>query len=129
VHVVNRRRLRRWLRRQPPILDEAPVTRSSSTRGGRRRGPGRTPGLRQAWGPCGRRRVDDPAAANGDIFFRCDTHRLNLAVSRAPALAVVVLSPQLLDAPVRSPEQLRQVNALCRLVEMATDSRTVLTRR
>ncbi|MGY1840242.1 MULTISPECIES: C-terminal helicase domain-containing protein [unclassified Modestobacter] len=49
-----------------------------------------------------------------------DLHRLNVAVSRAKALAVVVMSEELLDAPVRTPEQLRQVNALCRLVEMAT---------
>ncbi|MCV2488235.1 hypothetical protein OF117_02570 [Geodermatophilus sp. YIM 151500] len=35
-------------------------------------------------------------------------------------LAVVVLCERLLDAAVRTPGQLRQVNALCRLVEMAT---------
>jgi uncharacterized protein len=54
------------------------------------------------------------------VSFLYDLHRLNVAVSRAKALAVVVMSPELLDAPVRSPEQLRQVNALCRLVEMST---------
>ena len=43
-----------------------------------------------------------------------------MAVSRAKALAVVVMSEELLDAPVRTPEQLRQVNALCRLAEMAS---------
>jgi hypothetical protein len=30
------------------------------------------------------------------------------------------MSAELLDAPVRTPEQLRQVNALYRLIEMAT---------
>jgi uncharacterized protein len=30
------------------------------------------------------------------------------------------MSEELLDAAVRTPEQLRQVNALCRLAEMAT---------
>jgi uncharacterized protein len=54
------------------------------------------------------------------VSFLYDLHRLNVAVSRAKALAVVVMSEELLDAPVRMPEQLRQVNALCRLVEMAT---------
>jgi len=54
------------------------------------------------------------------VSFLYDLHRLNVAVSRAKALAVVVLSEELLGAPVRTPEQLRQVNALCRLVEMAT---------
>jgi uncharacterized protein len=53
------------------------------------------------------------------IDFLYDTHRLNVAVSRAQALAVVVLNPGLLDASVRTPEQLRRVNALCRLVEVA----------
>ena len=54
------------------------------------------------------------------VSFLYDLHRLNVAVSRAKALAVVVMSEELLDAPVRTPEQLRQVNALCRLVDMAT---------
>nr|WP_204331440.1 TM0106 family RecB-like putative nuclease [Geodermatophilus sabuli] len=59
------------------------------------------------------------------VSFLYDLHRLNVAVSRAKALAVVVMSEELLDAAVRTPEQLRQVNALCRLVEMATsDLRT-----
>jgi superfamily I DNA and/or RNA helicase len=53
------------------------------------------------------------------VGFLYDLNRLNVAVSRAQALAVVVLSPLLLDAPVRNPEQLRRVNALCRLVESA----------
>ena len=55
------------------------------------------------------------------IEFLYDTHRLNVAVSRAQALAVIVLSPGLLDASVRTPEQLRRVNALCRLVEVARE--------
>ncbi|WP_249933099.1 C-terminal helicase domain-containing protein [Blastococcus sp. CCUG 61487] len=54
------------------------------------------------------------------VSFLYDLNRLNVAVSRAQALAVVVLSPELLDAPVRTPEQLRRVNALCRLVQSAT---------
>ena len=53
------------------------------------------------------------------VGFLYDLNRLNVAVSRAQALAVVVLSPLLLDAPVRNPDQLRRVNALCRLVESA----------
>ncbi|MFD2093996.1 DEAD/DEAH box helicase [Blastococcus deserti] len=54
------------------------------------------------------------------VSFLYDLNRLNVAVSRAQALAVVVLSPELLDAPVRTPDELRKVNALCRLVESAT---------
>jgi uncharacterized protein len=59
------------------------------------------------------------ADAPRGVEFLYDLHRLNVAISRAQALAVVVLSPALLDAAVRSPEQLRRVNALCRLVEHA----------
>ncbi|MDQ3383077.1 MAG: Upf1 family helicase, partial [Actinomycetota bacterium] len=53
------------------------------------------------------------------VGFLYDTHRLNVAVSRARALAVVVGEPALLQAPVSSPEQLRSVNALCRFVDLA----------
>jgi uncharacterized protein len=54
------------------------------------------------------------------VGFLYDVHRLNVAVSRARALAVVVASPALLEAPVTTPEQLRAVNALCRFVDEAT---------
>lgn len=54
------------------------------------------------------------------VDFLYDTHRLNVAVSRARCLAVIVASPRLLDAAISSPEQLRKVNALCRFVELAT---------
>ena len=53
------------------------------------------------------------------VDFLYDTHRLNVAISRAKCLAVLVASPRLLDAAVHSPEQLRKVNALCRFVEVA----------
>ena len=55
------------------------------------------------------------------IDFLLDTSRLNVAVSRAQALCVLVGSPTLLQAPVRTPRQLRQVNALCRFVEEAEE--------
>ena len=54
------------------------------------------------------------------VGFLLDSHRLNVAVSRARALAVVVGSPALLEAAVSTPEQLRLVNALCRFVDLAT---------
>jgi predicted RecB family nuclease len=53
------------------------------------------------------------------LDFLLSTNRLNVAVSRARALAVVVGSPALLRAPVTTTKQLRLVNALCRFVEDA----------
>ena len=57
------------------------------------------------------------------VEFLYDLHRFNVALSRAKALAVVVCSETLLDAPVNSPEQLRRVNALCRFAEQAEPAR------
>jgi uncharacterized protein len=59
-------------------------------------------------------------AAPRGVDFLYDLHRLNVAVSRAKALTVIVASPQLLDAEVHTPEQLRAVNALCRYMEEST---------
>jgi predicted RecB family nuclease len=52
------------------------------------------------------------------LDFLFNVNRLNVALSRARALAAVVASPALLDAMVRTPEQLRMVNALCRIAEI-----------
>ncbi|HUF33012.1 MAG TPA: TM0106 family RecB-like putative nuclease [Acidimicrobiales bacterium] len=54
------------------------------------------------------------------IEFLYNLNRLNVAISRARSLAVVVANPRLLAARCHSPQQLRLVNALCRLVEVAT---------
>ncbi|MCU1495036.1 MAG: protein of unknown function, putative recB domain, partial [Acidimicrobiaceae bacterium] len=51
--------------------------------------------------------------------FLYSLNRLNVAVSRAKGLAVLVCAPALLAAPCNSVEQLRLVNALCRYVELA----------
>jgi uncharacterized protein len=55
------------------------------------------------------------------LDFLLDRHRLNVALSRAKTVAYLVGSPALLTSPVQTPEQLRLVNGLCRLVERATD--------
>ncbi|MCZ2820967.1 TM0106 family RecB-like putative nuclease [Modestobacter sp. VKM Ac-2977] len=54
------------------------------------------------------------------LDFLLDRHRLNVALSRAKTVAYLVGSPALLTSPVQTPEQLRLVNGLCRLVEIAT---------
>ena len=56
-----------------------------------------------------------------DLEFLFSRNRLNVAVSRARCLAVLVCSPELLHVPCRSAEQMRLVNALCRLTEVAVD--------
>jgi len=53
------------------------------------------------------------------LEFLYSVNRLNVAVSRARALTIVVASPALLAAPVRTVDQLRLVNGLCRFAELA----------
>jgi hypothetical protein len=60
-----------------------------------------------------------------DMDFLYSRNRLNVAVSRARAVAVVVASPRLLEANCRTPEQMRLVNALCQLVEQDVPHRAV----
>jgi predicted RecB family nuclease len=47
--------------------------------------------------------------------FLFDEHRLNVAVSRAQSLAVVVMHPGLVTTKVSNPRQMRKVNLLARL--------------
>ncbi len=54
-----------------------------------------------------------------DMGFLYSRNRLNVAVSRARSLAIVVASPTLLEAGCRTPEQMRWVAALCAFVEMS----------
>lgn len=51
--------------------------------------------------------------------FLLSPNRLNVAVSRAEALAIVVGSPDLIDVRCRSVEEMRLVNLLCHLVGYA----------
>jgi predicted RecB family nuclease len=51
--------------------------------------------------------------------FLYSRNRLNVAVSRAKALSILVASPALLSAQCRTVEQMRLVNGLCRFVELA----------
>jgi uncharacterized protein len=47
------------------------------------------------------------------LEFLFSRNRLNVAISRARALAIVVASPLLLEAPCRTVEQVQLVNTLC----------------
>lgn len=54
-----------------------------------------------------------------NVEFLFSRNRLNVAISRAKCLAVLVCSPCLLDIHATSIEQMRLVNALCRFAEVA----------
>jgi uncharacterized protein len=54
-----------------------------------------------------------------DMTFLYSRNRLNVAISRAQSLALLIASPTLLDAGCRTPEQMHLVDAMCRFVEMA----------
>ena len=54
-----------------------------------------------------------------DMGFLYSRNRLNVAISRAQCLALLVASPALLEAGCRTPEQMRMVDAMCRFVEIA----------
>ncbi len=54
-----------------------------------------------------------------NLEFLYNLNRLNVAISRARGLALLVCSPTLLAVRCRTPEQMRLVNALCRFVELA----------
>ena len=64
------------------------------------------------------------ASSSGDdiprgLEFLFSRNRLNVAISRAKAMAVLVCSPRLLEARCRTVEQMRLVNGLCALAERA----------
>jgi hypothetical protein len=48
-----------------------------------------------------------------DLEFLYSKNRLNVALSRAKCLAILVASPKLLDVECRTVEQIRLVNTLC----------------
>ena len=54
--------------------------------------------------------------------FLYERNRLNVAISRARALAILVASPELLRVHCRTPEQMKKANALCAYLEMAGSS-------
>ncbi|HEX6477068.1 MAG TPA: TM0106 family RecB-like putative nuclease, partial [Acidimicrobiales bacterium] len=56
------------------------------------------------------------------VEFLYSLNRLNVAVSRARALVVLVCCPDLLRVRCRTPREMRLANALCRLAELAGDT-------
>jgi uncharacterized protein len=52
------------------------------------------------------------------LEFLYDPHRLNVAMSRARALALIVASPALIRVACQTPRQMYLANALCHAWEM-----------
>lgn len=63
--------------------------------------------------------ASSPAEVPRGLAFLLSLNRLNVAVSRARALSVLVASPQLVAPSCRTLEEMRLANALCRYVELA----------
>jgi uncharacterized protein len=55
--------------------------------------------------------TSDDAPRGLDFLF--SRNRLNVAISRAQCLAIIIANPRLLDASCRTVEQVKMVNALC----------------
>jgi superfamily I DNA and/or RNA helicase len=51
--------------------------------------------------------------------FLYSANRLNVAISRAKCMSVVVASPLLFQAECRTPRQMQLANAFCRYLELA----------
>lgn len=55
-----------------------------------------------------------------DVGFLFEKNRMNVAISRAQCLSVLVCSPALLRTRCKNPEEMELVNLLCAFVERAT---------
>jgi len=53
------------------------------------------------------------------IDFLFNKNRLNVAISRAQCLAILVYNPRLLDADCPTLDAMESVDGVCRLVELA----------
>jgi predicted RecB family nuclease len=67
--------------------------------------------------------TSSPQDAPRGMEFLYSTNRLNVAVSRARCVSVIVGSPALFRVQCKTPRQMRLANALCRFAELATSHR------
>jgi uncharacterized protein len=66
--------------------------------------------------------TSSPEDAPRGMEFLYSLNRLNVAVSRARGVFILVANPSLFEPDCRSPHQMRLANALCRLREVALSS-------
>jgi hypothetical protein len=64
--------------------------------------------------------TSSPEDAPRDVDFLYSANRLNVAMSRARSLAILVCNPAVLQVACRTPGQMRLLNKFWRLVEVAT---------
>lgn len=63
------------------------------------------------------------------VDFLFNANRLNVAISRAQCLAVLVHSPRLLDADCHTLGAMELINGVCRFVEMAREKGLASSRK
>jgi uncharacterized protein len=59
------------------------------------------------------------------VEFLFSRNRLNVAISRAKALAVIVCSPRLMETRCRTIDQMRLANGLCAFAELAREQESI----
>jgi uncharacterized protein len=62
---------------------------------------------------------NDTAKSEQAALFLYSLNRLNVAVSRAQCVAVIVASPALFQVQCKTPRQIELANAFCRYLEVA----------
>jgi uncharacterized protein len=63
--------------------------------------------------------TSSPEDAPRGMEFLYSMNRLNVAVSRARCVAVIVANPDLFDVQCKTPRQIELTNAFCRYLELA----------
>jgi superfamily I DNA and/or RNA helicase len=71
--------------------------------------------------------ASDAAESPRGIEFLFSKNRLNVAISRAQSLAIVVANPGLTNTAVANLEQMEQINFFCELRSASTRSVTMMT--
>lgn len=71
--------------------------------------------------------TSSPEDAPRGMEFLYSLNRLNVAISRAQCIAVIVASPRLFEVQCKTPRQIELANALCRYLEIARGPRRNLT--
>ena len=59
------------------------------------------------------------ADAPRGMEFLYSSNRMNVAISRAQCLAILVASPNIFEADCKTPRQMQLANAFCRYLEMS----------